>query len=95
MADTLTRSRQALVSAQTQALQITMQELGQVLFFIRDECPTAFSACFEAHWWPNIETLEMRQDWTTWELVVESRVETLTREIVQVYRDTYYSLKRS
>ena len=62
---------------------------------MHNECLAAFSACFEACEWPRTETLEMRQDWTTREPIVESRVETLTREIVKVYWDAYYALRRS
>lgn len=35
------------------------------------------------------------QEWTTQEHVMKSRVEQLTQEIVQVYREAYYALHRS
>lgn len=37
----------------------------------------------------------MKQDWIARDPVTKSRVEILTHEIVQVYRDTYYALQWS
>lgn len=82
LANMVTRGRQVVISAQTRALQTMVQELEQVLSFMRVGCPMAFSVCFEVRGWPNTETPEMRQEWIAKEPIVESRVDNLGREIV-------------
>ena len=63
--------------------------------FMRARCPAAFSACFEARGWPTIETFDMQQEWATKEPIIESHIETLTREVLQLNRKAYYTLCRS
>ena len=45
--------------------------------------------------WPNTETPEMWQEWTTTEPIAESRIEKLVRDIVQVYQEAYYAQRKS
>ena len=73
-----------------------MKELEGVVSFMRLGCLAAFTVFFEERGWPSVETAEMRQDWaTTRSLGMESRAETLTDEIVEIYREAYYTLRRS
>ncbi len=91
----MTRGCQVVVSAQRHALEAVVQVLEQVLSFVRVGCLVAFSVCFEAREWPNIETPEMCQEWMTKEPIEKSKIENLTREIIQVYREVYYALWKS
>lgn len=81
-----------MVAAQRRALESTVQELEQVVAFMRARRPKAY---FEARSWPTVETPKMQQEWATKEPVVESRVETLTREVLQLHWEAYYALRRS
>ena len=91
-----TRARQVVASAEAQALESMVKELEGVVSFMRSGCLAAFTVCFEERGWPNMETIEMRQDWvTTRSPGLESQIETLTQEIVQIYTLAYYTLRRS
>ena len=90
------QARQVLASIETQALDSIMKELERVISFMKLGCPTAFTVCFEERGWPDVETNEMRQDWAmTRDLGMESQVEALIHEIVKLYKEAYYTLRRS
>ena len=70
--------------------------MERVISFIRTGCPAAFTVCFEERGWPEVETTEMRQDWSlTREPEMEGRMETLIQEIARLHREIYYTLRRS
>ena len=73
-----------------------VKELEGVVSFMRLGCLAAFTVCFEEWGWPSVEIAEMRQNWaTTRGPGMESRVEALTHEIVDIHREAYYTLRRS
>lgn len=84
-----------VATAQTRGLQQVVEELEQVLQFMRVGCSTAFATCFESQGWPAIQTDAMLEAWSVPQPVVESRVTTLVRQIAQVYRDAYYALQQT
>ena len=91
-----TWARQVVASAEPQALDSVVKELEGVVSFMRLGCPAAFTICFEERGWPSMETTEMCQDWATKRSPgLESRIETLTQEIVQIYTEAYYTLRRN
>ena len=70
--------------------------IGSIINCGKCGCPTAFIVCFEERGWPSVDTAEMRQDWaTTRSSGMESQVETLIHEIVEIHREAYYTLRRS
>ena len=72
------------------------KELEGVISFMQTRCPAAFIVCFEERGWPDVETTEMRQDWSmTREPEMESRIEILIQEIAKLHKGMYYTLRRS
>ena len=72
------------------------KELEGVISFMRTGCPVAFTVFFDERGWPNVETTEMRQDWSmTREPEMESWIEMLIQEIAKLHREMYYTLRRS
>jgi hypothetical protein len=95
MAEMVTRGREVLVAVREDVVASTVAELEKLLIFMRVGCPAAFTDCFEARGWPSEETFEMREAWTFREPTVPDRVEMLIREVRQLYREAYYTLRRS
>ena len=53
LANMVTRGCQVVISTQAHTLETMVKELEQVLSFMRVDCPTVFTVCFEARGWPN------------------------------------------
>ena len=59
-------------------------------------CPAAFIVCFEERGWPEVETTKMLQNWAmTRDPDIEDRAHALIHEVVKIYREGYYTLRRS
>ena len=90
------RARQVLTLTKTQVLDSVVKELERVISFMRLGCPAAFSICFKERGRPDVETSKMRQDWAmTRDPGMEGQGEALIHEVVKIYREVYYTLRRS
>ena len=91
-----TQACQVVAFVEIQALDSVVKESENMRSFTRVGRQMNFTVCFKERGWLSVETVEMHQDWaTTRELGMESQVEALTQEIVEIHRDAYYTLWRS